>query len=80
MNILPFGNSEVMKKMSDLATSINVSSAELTVGKGITGIIKRETEPEKVQEVSFAYASPTGSIVVSALFLFDLHACAIYKD
>lgn len=77
MNILPCVNSDVMNKMSSLATSIDVSSAELNVGNGIKGVLVRETEPEDLSEVYFGYASPNDSISVGALLLFDLHACAI---
>lgn len=69
-----------MNKMSDLATSINVSSVELTAGNGIKGVLVRETEPEDIHEVSFGYASPNDSINVGALLLFDLHACAISTE
>ncbi|XP_074472666.1 adhesion G-protein coupled receptor G5-like [Sebastes fasciatus] len=55
---------DVMKKMADLAYFISGSSAELTVGEGVTGILVRETVPEDVDEVSFAYASPNDSMSI----------------
>lgn len=65
-------NSKVMNEMANLASSINGSSAELTIG-GAVGILVRETEPADVQEVSFAYLSPNDSINVGALLLFYLN-------
>lgn len=53
---------EVMTKMSDLASSINGSSAALTLGEGVDGVLVRETEPDDVTEVLFAYMSPNASI------------------
>ena len=58
-----------MNKMFDLASSINGSSVALTLGKGVDGVLVRETEPEDVTEVFFAYTSPKASINVSALHL-----------
>nr|XP_046228298.1 adhesion G protein-coupled receptor G3-like isoform X2 [Scatophagus argus] len=58
----PSKAAEVMSKMSDLAASINVSSAVLTLGEGVTGLLVRETEPEDVNEVSFAYMSANSSM------------------
>lgn len=51
---------------------MNDSSASLSVGDGVTGILVREPQPEDVDEVSFAYLSPNESINVGALLLFDL--------
>ncbi|KAM3602476.1 uncharacterized protein V6R79_004911 [Siganus canaliculatus] len=53
---------KVMDQMSNVASSINGSSAELMLGDGITGVLVRETDPEDVDEVSFAYESPHQSI------------------
>lgn len=58
-----------MTKMSDLASSINGSSAALTLGEGVDGVLVRETEPDDVTEVLFAYMSPNASINVGALRL-----------
>ncbi|XP_037606901.1 adhesion G-protein coupled receptor G6-like [Sebastes umbrosus] len=55
---------DIMKKMADLVYSISGSSAELTVGEEVTGILVRETVPEDVDEVSFAYASPNDSMSI----------------
>ncbi|XP_041815331.1 adhesion G-protein coupled receptor G5-like [Chelmon rostratus] len=60
--VRPAQAAEVMTKMSDLATSINVSSAAVTIGGGVTGILVKETDPADVQEVSFAYGSSNESI------------------
>ena len=77
MNILPSVNSEIMNDMANLANSLNVSSAELTLGENITGILLRQTDPLDIEEVSFAYASPKESINVSAYVLFAFHTCAM---
>ncbi|KAF7656294.1 hypothetical protein LDENG_00043840, partial [Lucifuga dentata] len=45
--------------MTQLASQLNGSSAELSAGKGVTGILvmQKETEAEDLEEVSFAYTS-----------------------
>ena len=55
--------------MSDLASSINGSSAALSLGEGVDGVLVRETEPADLNEVFFAYASPKANISVGALLL-----------
>lgn len=77
MNILSSVNSKVMSSMAELAASINESSVALSAGEGVTGILVKETQPEDVQEVSFAYISPNDSISVGELLLSDLHMCAV---
>ncbi|KAM8726123.1 adhesion G-protein coupled receptor G5 [Acanthopagrus schlegelii] len=52
----------VMSVMSDLASSINGSSAALSLGEGVEGVLVRETEPADINEVLFAYASPKANI------------------
>ncbi|XP_034555674.1 adhesion G-protein coupled receptor G5-like [Notolabrus celidotus] len=54
----------VMEKMGDLATFINTSSAVLNFGEGVTGILLRKTEPEDLEEVSFAYAPLNDNISI----------------
>ncbi|XP_031717542.1 adhesion G-protein coupled receptor G6-like [Anarrhichthys ocellatus] len=52
----------VMNKMADLASSINVSWAALTVAEGVTGILVRKTDPVDVAEVVFGYWGSNDSI------------------
>ncbi|XP_051264813.1 adhesion G-protein coupled receptor G2 isoform X2 [Dicentrarchus labrax] len=61
-DVSPAQAAKVMGSMSSLVTVLNVSSAELNLGGGVTGILVRETEPEDVEEVSFAYLNPNESI------------------
>lgn len=75
-----FVNSEVMGKMSDLVSNLNESSAAVSLGNGVQGIIVRETEPEDVDEISFAYSSPVSELNVGALLLSDLHICYISTE
>lgn len=53
---------ELMNQISNLATAINASSAAVTLGDGVTGVIVRETVPEDIKEVSFAYGSTDENI------------------
>ncbi len=62
-----------MNEMSDFVNSINTSSAEVTVGEGVTGVIVREVDKDDIEEVSFAFASSNESISVSTLLSFDHH-------
>ncbi|XP_045917370.1 adhesion G-protein coupled receptor G2-like [Micropterus dolomieu] len=55
---------KMMDNMANLAATINVSSAELNVGEGVTGILKRETDPTSIDNVFFAYKSPNDSISI----------------
>ncbi|TKS76365.1 Adhesion G-protein coupled receptor G6 [Collichthys lucidus] len=59
-----FVNSEVMGKMSDLVFNLNESSAAVSLGNGVQGIIVKETEPEDVDEISFAYSSPVSELSI----------------
>ena len=60
--------------MARFAATINVSSATLSTSDGSAGILKKMTEPEDVDDVSFGYTSPNDSINVGELLLFDLHS------
>ncbi|XP_035535177.1 adhesion G-protein coupled receptor G2-like isoform X2 [Morone saxatilis] len=60
--VSPAQAAKVMSSMSNLVAALNVSSAELNLGEGVTGILVRETQPEDVDEVSFAYLNPNESI------------------
>ncbi|TKS76370.1 Adhesion G-protein coupled receptor G2 [Collichthys lucidus] len=55
---------EVMGKMSDLVFNLNESSAAVSLGNGVQGIIVKETEPEDVDEISFAYSSPVSELSI----------------
>ena len=62
-----------MKHITSIVANVNESSVELNAGEGVTGALVKKTDPEDVDEVSFACLSPTDSINVGALLLFHLH-------
>lgn len=53
--------------MSNLAANINGSSAEISVGEGVKGVLVKETHKDEVEEVLFAYQSPNDSINVGGI-------------
>ncbi|XP_071368713.1 adhesion G-protein coupled receptor G1-like isoform X2 [Centroberyx affinis] len=55
---------EVMNCMTSLSSQMNGSSASLSVGGGVTGVLVKQTETESVdlEEVSFGYASSNTSV------------------
>lgn len=53
-----------MAKMSDLVSSTNASSMELSAGGEVLGVLVREPDPQEVEEVSFGYKSLDSSINV----------------
>lgn len=55
--------------MKDLISMMNGTSAQLSVGKGIEGVIVRKTDPEEIDEVSFVYQTPKDKIKVRGLLL-----------
>ncbi|XP_039981894.1 adhesion G-protein coupled receptor G2-like [Xiphias gladius] len=55
---------KVMNGLAKLASSISEPAAALYGGEGVEGIIVRETEPEHLEEVSFAYESPNESLII----------------
>ncbi|XP_028997263.1 adhesion G-protein coupled receptor G5-like isoform X2 [Betta splendens] len=55
---------KVMDNMGDLVSSMNSSSAALSLGDGITGVIVANKDPVDIAEVSFGYASPNDSITI----------------
>ncbi|XP_014906751.1 adhesion G-protein coupled receptor G2-like [Poecilia latipinna] len=55
---------ELMSKMQSLISLMNGTSAELSVGKGIEGIIVKKTDPEQLDQVSFAYRDPQESLKI----------------
>ncbi|XP_075940107.1 adhesion G-protein coupled receptor G2-like [Anarhichas minor] len=77
----PFDAAEaagVMSKMADLASSINVSSAALTVAEGVTGILVRETDPADVSEVFFGYSASNDSIrIVDGSDILDQYSRSV---
>ncbi|XP_056219343.1 adhesion G protein-coupled receptor G3-like isoform X2 [Seriola aureovittata] len=52
---------KVMDEMAKFASSINGSTAALSAGEGVTGILVKNTESE-LEEVSFAYKSVNDSL------------------
>ncbi|XP_030577852.1 adhesion G-protein coupled receptor G2-like [Archocentrus centrarchus] len=53
---------KLMNSMQNLVGNMTGSSAAISAGDGVTGVLVRETQKEDVQEVSFAYMSPNDSI------------------
>lgn len=51
----------VMDYMSTFASSFNGSSAALSMGESITGVLVKQKDPLDVNEVSFAYTKPNDS-------------------
>lgn len=64
-NTLHISNSQLMSEMGNLISKMNGTSAELSVGKGVEGIIVRQTNPQELDEVSFAYQDPNDKLKVS---------------
>ncbi|XP_025998381.1 adhesion G-protein coupled receptor G5-like [Astatotilapia calliptera] len=60
--IIPANAAKLMNDMSNLAANINGSSAEISVGEGVKGVLVKETHKDEVEEVLFAYQSPNDSI------------------
>lgn len=59
-------NSEVMNQMSDFAKSMTVRSAELNVGKGVSGVLVKERHATDLKQVSVVYAASSASANVGA--------------
>ncbi|XP_053301625.1 adhesion G-protein coupled receptor G2 isoform X1 [Pleuronectes platessa] len=57
----PAAASETMKVMTNIAFTMNETSAALSGGEGVQGIIKKITETE---EVSFGYSSPNDHLSI----------------
>ncbi|XP_032442153.1 adhesion G-protein coupled receptor G2-like isoform X2 [Xiphophorus hellerii] len=55
---------EFMGDMANLISKMNGTSAELSVAKGIGGVIVRKTDPAELDEVSFAYKTPTEKLKI----------------
>ncbi|XP_042245954.1 adhesion G-protein coupled receptor G6-like isoform X2 [Thunnus maccoyii] len=53
---------KIVNNIPSIVPSFSESSAELNAGGGVTGAIVKKTEPEDVDEVSFAYLSPNDSM------------------
>ncbi|CAG5928372.1 unnamed protein product, partial [Menidia menidia] len=53
----------LMKDMSDLVKNMKGSSAELSLGAGVSGILVKE--PDEAEGISFAYSSPNDSMKVA---------------
>lgn len=54
-----------MGDIANLISKMNGTSAELSVAKGVEGVIVRKTDPVELDEVSFAYKTPTEKLKVS---------------
>ncbi|XP_059211816.1 adhesion G-protein coupled receptor G2-like [Centropristis striata] len=55
---------EVMNQMPKYVKSFNGSSAAITLGEGITGVIVKEAEPLDFADVSFAYSMPSDDMKI----------------
>ncbi|XP_027895589.1 adhesion G-protein coupled receptor G6-like [Xiphophorus couchianus] len=55
---------EFMGDMANLISKMNGTSAELSVAKGVQGVIVRKTDPAELDEVSFAYKTPTEKLKI----------------
>ncbi|XP_023203222.1 adhesion G-protein coupled receptor G6-like isoform X3 [Xiphophorus maculatus] len=55
---------EFMGDMANLISKMNGTSAELSVAKGVEGVIVRKTDPAELDEVSFAYKTPTEKLKI----------------
>ncbi|XP_038133491.1 adhesion G-protein coupled receptor G2-like [Cyprinodon tularosa] len=53
-----------MSEMGNLISKMNGTSAELSIGKGIEGIIVKQTNPQELDEVSFAYQDPNDKLKI----------------
>ncbi|XP_043961651.1 adhesion G-protein coupled receptor G2-like isoform X2 [Gambusia affinis] len=53
-----------MDSLESLISKMNGTSAELSVAKGIEGVIVRKTDPAEMNEVSFAYKTPTEKLKI----------------
>ncbi|XP_024123923.1 adhesion G protein-coupled receptor G3 [Oryzias melastigma] len=47
-----------MSKMSDLVANMNGTSASLSVGEGVKGVIVKQADPEEMNEISLAFDTP----------------------
>lgn len=67
MDIDPVKAAEVMNNMSSLAAQLNESSAAVSLGGGVTGVLVKQTasDLEDIEEVSFGYSSLNTSIDIS---------------
>ncbi|XP_047429062.1 adhesion G-protein coupled receptor G2-like [Mugil cephalus] len=53
---------QIVNLIGNIVSSLNGSSAELSVGEGVSGILVKQTHVEDAEEVSFGYANPNQSI------------------
>lgn len=61
-------NSEVMNQLSDFAKNMTAHSAEVNVGKGVSGIIVKERHATDIKQVTLAYVASDASPNVGAWF------------
>lgn len=55
-----------MNQMSDFAKSMTARSAELNVGKGVSGVLVKERHATDIKQVSLVYAASSASANVGA--------------
>ncbi|MEQ2221972.1 hypothetical protein ILYODFUR_021102 [Ilyodon furcidens] len=55
---------KLMSGMKDLISIMNGTSAELSVGNGIEGVLVRNSDPTELNEVSFAYMDPNDKLKI----------------
>ncbi|XP_054910446.1 adhesion G-protein coupled receptor G2-like isoform X2 [Poeciliopsis prolifica] len=55
---------ELMDSMANLLSKMNGTSAELSVAKGVEGVIVKKTDPAELNEVSFAYKTPAEKLKI----------------
>lgn len=65
-----------MGKMVNLVSSMNGTSASLSLGKAVEGLLVRQTDPEHMDQVSFAYMTPQDKFNVGAVFYLCLYLSA----
>ncbi|XP_047244406.1 adhesion G-protein coupled receptor G2-like isoform X2 [Girardinichthys multiradiatus] len=55
---------ELMSGIEKLISQMNGTSAELSIGKGIEGVLVRKPDPAELNEVSFAYMDPNDKLKI----------------
>ncbi|MEQ2163593.1 hypothetical protein GOODEAATRI_031815, partial [Goodea atripinnis] len=55
---------KLMSGMEQLISKMNGTSAELSLGKGIEGVLVRKPDPAELNEVSFAYMDPNDKLKI----------------
>lgn len=55
-----------MNQMSDFAKNMTVHSAEVNVGKGVSGVVVKERQATDIKQVSLAFVASSASPNVGA--------------